>query len=75
MVTNTKNGQVIEDYKVRSKVTGHFLDCNEGIIFTTWMEVFAGDFGTGKYTSQVPAMMESQTRNASNGNLFDELCK
>ena len=75
LVTNTKNGMVISGKKVKSIVTGHFMDCNGGLIVTTWMEVFEGEFGKGEYISQVPDMYETQDKNPVNQKIFSALCK
>ena len=75
VVMNTKNGMVISGKKAKSIVTGHFMDCNGGLIVTTWMEVFEGEFGKGKYISQVPDMYETQGKTPTNQKLFSALCK
>ena len=75
LVTNTKKSDfLVAGKKVRSIVTGHFLDCDAEQIFTSWMEVFEHEFGEG-YLSQVADLQESQAKNFINTPIFDRFCK
>jgi hypothetical protein len=66
LVTNFKKEAKISNKSAKSFVTGHFLDCEDENIFTTWMYAFSVNFGRGEIISQIPDMMEGQSRNKTN---------
>jgi hypothetical protein len=74
LVSNLKKEEKISDKTAKSFVTGHFLDCEDGKIFTTWMEAFSENFGRGERLSQISNMLEIQARNITNENIFSYLC-
>ena len=74
LVSNFKKGTMISDKTAKSFVTGHFLDCEDGKIITTWMEAFSENFGRGERLSQISDMLEIQARNITNENIFSYLC-